>query len=625
MSSPISQDVLFHIFTSFCSPNQYLNNLMLVCKDWYHITTLEMFWMKTLQKELELEFQNFSKHHREDHDEKEQQVDYLIHPSHYFDNSNCYRFKLLYKSSLFRRDRGRYLKYLEKINEIYIVKQQPMEKRRLCNMDIYGTTYKKETIQFFKRRALQRIKFTMESMLLECQAIAIESPFLQALNKILMIWSQKIIPYLFSKPFGKSPKELCEIPLGNAMLLTNLCLQYLQFSHHDNRTMDFLSPIIEKLILEGHASLCSALHVLLKIDMGFLLKHVNTSCSNSKITFLELLEMEIQQFPSNVKWIDSSILAQLSQPHENYEELQQRLISLIKRVRRRDFFPLMIQPHVTTIYENIATIGNKGWLKFFLCDIGIARWKGFKEESLSPLLFSLPSTTVVPKQSMSLKKYLEFFRSMKLEMGFTFSSVKNLERLVVNPNDTFELLKFLIDECGVDPKLGHSLLEYALTAGIYGNKTREVLFLLENGVVLQNDLHFIDRQIIMILSGHSHYYEICYDNRVSSFVELFYAPESEYLSAIHIIMEKTGKKLSSLQYFLMSVLCFGNYSLEGLKLVLNTLPKECQFKIDGKYSTIMSQIFWNWTSIAIKGEEGRAVQTMFLRFIESTFPDVKMA
>ncbi|KAF0973133.1 hypothetical protein FDP41_008340 [Naegleria fowleri] len=187
-----------------------------------------------------------------------------------------------------------------------------------------------------------------------------------------------------------------------------------------------------------------------------------TTTTNSK-TFLERLEMEIRECPSNTRWIDSKILIRLSRPCTNYEELQKHLVRMIKQARRRDFFPVMISPHIVEIYQNIATMTPNGWLKFFLCEIGIANWRYFNENLFTPQLFSLPMYDEASSTEKLTQKYLEFYRMVKKDIGLTLSSYKNLHPLVVNQNlDAFEILKFLIDECGADPKCDSSLLKKCL-------------------------------------------------------------------------------------------------------------------------------------------------------------------
>lgn len=105
-----------------------------------------MFWMNVLKREVQQEMEQYLEKGNDD-DGKHEKSSVMKHDPRYFEHSRFTR--LLYKPRFFNRDRKRYLQYLEKTFQMFILQQKPFEKRRLNNHDIYGNTYKEATIRFF--------------------------------------------------------------------------------------------------------------------------------------------------------------------------------------------------------------------------------------------------------------------------------------------------------------------------------------------------------------------------------------------------------------------------------------------------------------------------------------------
>ena len=566
---------------------------MLVCKDWYAVTTYEKFWMQILRNHLQNELS-----------EMNQMVNQGLGPSlteKHFCRPRYYG-ALTIRKQAYLKNKKHYLNYLEKFNDIYLTQAKPMTRRKTTNDDIYGETYKEATRKFLSKRNTTHIQCQIELMLLDIQNLQHDWDSGASVKKI---WLRNIIPYVESRPFGRTPKEICAIPIHNHVLL-----EYV-LSHDRYRTN--MDDIIEHLIEKCQASVCSSLPALLTRNTDYESKTFSFYRSEDFKSDNIFSHLEREVMESRGKRLPYDIMEHLS--GVIYCDYYKPLVGLIKDTRRRDFKPKFLKRYLEEIFQNIPISPDRLYpeqlierINFLLYDCGMTTLPNYKEEMVTSVITEyLINRWGHYASKMHQDDILEQLKVFRKECCLAFNSNKVVARFASYSESTVKIIQFLVEECKADLTGDNAILQVAFFNCSDGKKFKDIMYLLDCGAVLED---------IDIDNDDTRYHV------EANPLNAYFCPLESYVEHIRILSKRTGKSLTDLKPFIKNVRrCVGSVKSNTLIYILKTIPKEFGLDIGRDYSEPFSSLIYSWNSIAAVNE-GITSRNKILRFLEGEFPKV---
>ncbi|EFC45559.1 hypothetical protein NAEGRDRAFT_48307 [Naegleria gruberi] len=461
MAQHLSPEVLFHIFTNFSSPDQYLNGLMLVCRDWYEVTNYEMFWLATLKNLMKQQI----------HDCKNNEnFETLIDTS---------RTNMVVKQSDIVKERKNYLSSIEKREKILVIDLKPFTKRRETNDDIYGNSYKTKSVQFIRERRRRLVVLELAQIASKFENDIIDPHMFQ--ND----WEKIINQIENSKYYDK--KFIANLGVFNSSTtIFHIFLKQFQVHFHRGGDFDFLDRVVSFFLYDCELSVSSYMEHIVK-----------TSGFNSFLKVRENKPTIFERFKNEFYFTGKSgvpahflscVISSADLKDEMHFEFIRKCIELFKTKKLLKFKENMVEPYITEYMQ--AIIPNWMTMELYLNDMNMLECKGVNSYLF---IHELCQKAWYLSQENSNSIVAENLKRANKELGLKLDIP--IPRSVTNRSN-IEILKVLVEN-GADinsppPTLSDSTQSYhigvPLARIIYNcytsSRTEEILYMIEEGATL---------------------------------------------------------------------------------------------------------------------------------------------
>ena len=598
MAQHLPAEILFHI-SSYSTPDQFLNGLMLVCSDWFEVTKYEMFWVATLKSCIQTQLKICNE---EESAELEDTLTEL--PPQVI---GCFT----YSKDEILKERKAYVRSLESTNKILLVNMAPFKKRKETNDDIYGSTYKQRTVQFIKQRSKRRVSLEIAKQLI----------------KIANIFSNNVEMVMKTSIFQKEWESLKEFTsnhslydkvtingisiLGqNRFLVNHFCNLYRVFlsvcmdTYPFENTVLFLREMFHYFFEECECSLIPVVEDIIK--MG----HFELFLDNNDPTLEGVTVLTPFLFPKFAKEVTESPKGGISKSSffrvlVNSCDLKKpsdllafsKFIKVLKGKKLIKFEETMLDPILDDCYKTFA-VGDIEVIKFFLEDIGAA-----KRPKFNPSLFAteLVSRKLYYHSKNTSSHIIELLKRVKVEFGISFSHPQILWSVIRHGDeDRLEVIKYLVEEEHVNLNECYGTYSSPLVQSVYysyrGDNSKEILYLIEKGATITPE------QI-------GTYEGLTYEDILEYYIA---SNQTTYLPIIKKLKEMVGGTLKGRSY-LGEI--FGRYvtnlTLENTIEILDYISEETP--IDGSYVDTLNGIYRDWNMIFPEHEDAEKFKELIFQ------------
>ncbi|KAF0981173.1 hypothetical protein FDP41_012961 [Naegleria fowleri] len=481
----LPHDILFHIFTNYSTPDQYMNALMLVCKHWNELTHYEMFWVATLKQSLRSQIQYSS--------------NVEIHEMENLWNDTSSTSPGMITMKDIQKERERFIKSMETRENILIINLLPFTKRKETNDDIFGNVYKQRTVQFLQERSKRRVALELLKMIISVQKL---SPFINP-EEIFdahfeKVWEKDVIQFIENHPIYDRD-QICSISILNPSetvchLFVKSCRLYLRSWNFLEKRVKFVGKMLEYLFVKGVNSLVSPL-----MDALFALGHPeifiekeDEFSENGELCYCPGLFKKFEsEFKSSSKGGVSKIMFRSLVQNTNFSRaasghVVSKFVRLILSKKLTKFKESMVEPYLQDAhFVSCLAKPNFELLQTLYLDIGIHQLKNFNE---SEFVGSLLQNAIRDYPYAELPSFL---RKCKEQLGMNFSHPNALYAAVSRSYDSLDVLKFLVEECHVDVNADLSphagALPLVIFNSISGTKVDTILYLVEKGATVSEN------------------------------------------------------------------------------------------------------------------------------------------
>ncbi|EFC46754.1 hypothetical protein NAEGRDRAFT_47593 [Naegleria gruberi] len=537
MAQHLPAEILFHIFTSFTSPDQYLNNLMLVCRDWYQTTNYEMFWLASLKRMM-----------------KQQILDCA---SETLENCITYAYPeyLVIKKNDILKERQHYVSSLKNREKILVVDMKPFTKRKETNDDIYGDSYKTKCIQFIRERRKRLIALEMAKL-----AITFEQP---SLFQDKSEWTQ-IMKLIENNQFFDK-KVVANLGIFNTSTTIFHIFIKQALIHQVIGEEEFFDTVASFFICDCGLNVSTYIEPLIESrKIRSFLKERNNS-----ETFFEKYKNEVKSTAKSgvPAYLLKLIVSRVSMNNESHIEFVGKCVELFKSKKLIKFKESMVEPY-TNIYMN-ALYPNWKNIELYLKDMKLMECNGFDHYEFIDSIIRKGVFFMNEDEHEDL--IIELLQRAHQEFGLKLDVPLPMS---LTDTRTTKTLKFLVEN-GVD-------INYLLPNGTsplaqfirHKSNIDAILYLIERGATIPpietaTTINKLDKLFDYISD----------------------IDESKFMSTLKILVEKFGPRFSGVAIENLSVV---HLSMDNLFALLLLLKQSTHFNEDESTSLALTRFYCKW-------------------------------
>ncbi|EFC46226.1 predicted protein [Naegleria gruberi] len=381
---------------------------------------------------------------------------------------------------------------------------------------------------------------------------------------------KNIVNYMETKPFGKTPKEICQFKIYDRTLLQYLCMH---FFGYDEQKQHLFDTLVEKY--EANVLPCLQYTYFSRdfIQKNYILADIEKSKGKS-VPFDILIHAFNKNFFSK----------------ENLDQL----VILLKKYRQRDFRPLFMKrilPRLLgEISETYVDFAKK--LNYLITKLKVYLLDNFSRDDISKcvsdMFINSNHLRYFNDDSPNIDK--EIYELVKMGYGQYLNLLPI--PLVSSSDDTLNLLKLVVEQ-GIDLKQYPYIIHETLMSKSY-KKIPTLKYLIEE-------------RNIKYIRPPKHENDIL--NR-------FICPSEEYLENIEYLSSKLGLRLTCIDSFVHSL--NSDVRFATLQKIVDHVTEK--FKID-VVSNCLSRVYYSWQNIAAREDANLETQKKVLRYLEAKFPN----
>ncbi|KAG2373388.1 hypothetical protein C9374_012254 [Naegleria lovaniensis] len=547
----IPHDVLFHLFTNYCSPDVFLDGLLLVSSHWNQTTNHHggQFWKLVLEKYLQRELRRMEM-------SKQQ------HPVPTTDGTTVFLSKgndeyCIYepiqpvKHTRRRLRRWHYynlLLYTEARMELSLKRYQEFLECVRDKVNAYpnlsGETCKKLLKAVVKQRFQRKFSNYFIAMFFK-----IQNNFLSMFNMTLdpkecmenhfKFW-EEIVSVVKGKPYGMSVKDICQLSIlkKNYTLIYHFVKQTVLYFPEKKMSV-FSNGILQFLIQEGQSHVLACIADIIchsNIPPDIFNACIRTSMMSVASNSHQLMTHEELFTEADETRIVASTLPGNTSENADNTQLNSDNISLLNKIIQQFSFDISRNfwnpEHV--LFKFMIGLNYEDWSDLIF-GIFAKQVPHILLNTLVPLSgqygYILDNNTLVRKTLIKLVKnqQLDHFELLR-------HCATNYH------HHTISLVKLLIEDCGIDPNLlNHDF-----------NSSRSLLFKVIHGECCEQHyfsryLHFYDYSKIIFLLDHGAQFAPHESNLIPDLlnkIRIRHGHAMGYVSLMREITKKTGWRMS---------------------------------------------------------------------------------
>ncbi|KAG2382208.1 hypothetical protein C9374_005410 [Naegleria lovaniensis] len=598
----LPHDILFHIFTSYCTPDQYLNGLMLVCKHWNELTEYEMFWVATLKQSLRAQIQLSSQ-------QEIQEMESLLQDD--AQGSSVFQAGFISKKDI-QKERERFIKSMEVREKILIINLLPFTKRKETNADIFGKVYKQRTVQFLKERSKRRVALELVKKIISIQNRVSLHNQDENFDVYFEYGWEDVVSFIENHPIYDR-EQICSISIlniseGLCHLFLKSCKLYLKSWEFSEKRTRFFAKMVEYFVVKCNVPISPLMDALFSLGcQEIFIEKDDEFSEHGELCYCSGLfnKFESELKSSSKGGVSKTIFKTLIQNtafnRKGSGHVTTKFVRLLLSKKLVKLKETMVEPYLQDMHmPSFMARPNYELLQTLYLDIGIQHMKTFNENEFVESL--LRNSIREYAHLQKIHELVPFLRKCKEQLGINFSHPRALYAAVSRGHDSFGALKFIVDECNVDVNVDLSPNAGALPLAIYnsvsGTNLDSILFLIEKGATISE-------------SNIGTYEGLTMDQLLSNFI----CDMKDFLPTCKLLIEKFGLKPDAFAFLYNLGYCdtVTGYTVDSILEILDFFDQAGSSitanKEDAKHA--LEHVFNRWCELSFIAQDQKLLKHEF--------------